>query len=805
LSDTYSDLTVTDDTDPTTLTAETVLRGGGGNSYLRKVGVTASEQNITSVDDGSKKVQILSLENGFYDSQNRWVGGSAIRLAGVSSGATFTDFSDPQRNFVQSESFGIDYRIFTHGHSTGYLPVTSERPADSTTGLSGGVNNAPLDWLGALQRLNYSPLAYSPSIDTDAFFLKQLSGELRFQQIAGDRYKYEDGNEFYFPGADRELWTFGNWDELNLTAYADNAERFLDSEQSKKGVIGITVHLGGLYQTAPTVQLLWVPARVPVGGVTATATAILSPEVAEIIETDAGAVAHYTIDHIRIDNPGSGYTSPPLVRLSGGSPKSLGHSLVLRSGKRYSKYVSGGGNATAEIGTSSGFDGGKWPAISDEWITATDLPSSGVVPGASELSTETKLAFKTAKTREAAATVVSGAKTTSLKGFLPRELWVDYHPNFMFSERNFGHSFMHAKGLNVNFKMQTRDYHFGPQFSVEYSTKEPEIAPAPDWTETKNWPIDIDSARAELYQGPSVREEREDRVGNATSYQFGDSYSYLWGYQRSVFVSGPDKYDGGNDDYAKDCGREELSASQTFPGGLKQAVTYKVKNEDYVTEGKTKNSDTNITYSLSSIVYQGAQFGATIFGTQTTTELAPVSNNTIGPPVGIPLAGNFNFYPTVNVDLRIGISKFDIKIRTAVVKVKIDPLSLFFGLIKGAFNAVVTRVGAPGWASEVNLNSGIDTTKMESYFNENKYQLATLSDSVKVLVVGNGTKAGVSEIENDVNTKLKAALTEIDNKIAELDTTISEMEAHTAAIDNAATHVNSSLTHISAHALAVST
>ena len=313
---------------------------------------------------------------------------------------------------------------------------------------------------------------------------------------------------------------------------------------------------------------------------------------------------------------------------------------------------------------------------------------------------------------------------------------------------------------------------------------------------------DRDSARAELYNGSSIREYREDLLGNRTSYQFGDTYSYQWGYQRSVWLAGPDLYDGGGDDFAEAVGREEMSTTQTFPGGLKQHVAYITKNEQVETVGGTKSSTTNIETSIDSVTYQGAEFGATTFGTLTSTNVAPITMIAKGPPVGKLMVTNL--YPTISVDLRLGISNFDIKLRPNVVKLTLKPIGLFLGLLKGAFNFVVTRVGAPGWALSNELKVGINSTKMEATFNEMKGSISVLEDELDTLVVGNGIKAGVSDINNDVNTKLKAELTKIENKIAELDTAISNAEANTACVESAATAINSSLTHISAHALAAS-
>ncbi|MBD84677.1 MAG: hypothetical protein CL400_05940 [Acidiferrobacteraceae bacterium] len=746
---------------------------------------------IANAANESKTVQILSLESGFYDQSQNWVGGSAFRLAARADGTTIADFADPHHNFILVESWGWDYRIFTHGHSTNFIPIGASVPAKGKNGISGEINNAPLDWLGALQTEYYS----EGGTNTDAFFQQQLGGEIRVTETAGNRYKFEDGNEFYFPQVGTELNTFGNWDELNLTPYADNPDKFLDSNVTSKGVVEITLLNEPFFSTSSYEHFgplkVWID---PPGGGGIQATATIEPK--DPTATWSG------VGPIKIDNPGSGYTSPPKVQISGSSGWRIPPGIPV---------------IESRIGTPGGFDGGKWPTIFDKHKTTKtgssfDTDTFTLMPPATDTSSELKLAFKYKDSRERPSTSweTMGSPEyrgdpTSLDGTLPPELWKDYHSSFMFSERNFGHAYTHAKGLNVNFNMRTRDYHFGPQFSVEYSMAEPKEEAAPKWTESPDpaWDIDLDSARAELYNGSSIREYREDLLGNRTSYQFGDTYSYQWGYQRSVWLAGPDLYDGGGDDFAEAVGREEMSTTQTFPGGLKQHVAYITKNEHVETVGGTKSSTTNIETSMDSVTYQGAEFGATTFGTLTSTNVAPITMITKGPPVGkLPMVTNL--YPTISVDLRLGISNFDIRLRPNVVKLIVKPIGLFLGLLKGAFNFVVTRVGAPGWALSNKLAVEVNSTKMEATFNEMKGSISVLEDDLDTLVVGNGIKAGVSDINNDVNTKLKAELTKIENKIAELDTAISNAEANTACVESAATAINSSLTHISAHALAAS-
>ena len=786
---------MSDSTESTTAARKSVTRPGVRSSVAkRQFGASVASVAIENAANESKTVQILSLESGFYDQSQNWVGGSAFRLAARADGTTIADFADPHHNFILVESWGWDYRIFTHGHSTNFIPIGASVPAKGQNGISGEINNAPLDWLGALQTEYYS----EGGTNTDAFFQRQLAGEIRVTETAGNRYKFEDGDEFYFPEVGTELHTFGNWDELNLTPYADNPDRFLDSDVTKKGVVEITLLNEPIFSTSSLEHFgplkVWID---PPGGGGIRATATIEPK--DPTATWSG------VGPIKIDNPGSGYTSPPRVHISGSNGWRLPPGFPV---------------IESRIGFLGGFDGGKWPTIFDK-SKVTSTPSSfdtatvTVTPPASDTSSELKLAFKFFHQRHRGrplfedvafyGTPLYRGEPTSLDGILPPELWMDYHPSFMFSERNFGHSYTHAKGLNVNFNMRTRDYHFGPQFSVEYSMKEPEEKAAPKWTKTPDpaWEIDLDSARAEIYNGSSIREYREDLLGNRTSYQFGDTYSYQWGYQRSVWLAGPDLYDGGGDDFSEAVGREEMSTTQTFPGGLKQHVAYITKNEAVETVGGTKSSTTNIETSIDSVTYQGAEFGATTFGTLTSTNVAPITMIAKGPPVG-KIPNVTNLYPTISVDLRLGVANFDIRLRPNVVKLKLQPLGLFFGALKGAFNFVVTRVGAPGWAVKNELACEIDSTKMIAHINETEGSISVLQDELDALVVGNGIKAGVTDIHNDVNSKLKAELTKIENKIAELDTAISNAEAHTACVDSAATAVNSSLTHISAHALAIS-
>ena len=780
---------MSDSNKPSTVAAKSIERLGVNSAVLkRQFGVSASEVEIANASEVAKTVQILSLESGFYDQSQKWVGGSAFRLASRADGTVLTDFADPQHNFIKAESWGLDYRIFTHGHSTNFIPIGVSVPAKDQNGASGEINNPPLDWLGALQAENYR----EGTTNTDAFFQKQLAGEIRVSEVAGDRYKAEDGDEYYFPEKGTEIFTFGNWDELNVSPYVDNPETFLDHHVGNRSVRSIEMTSDTQYMV--TTEESWFVRVVidPPGAGGTQATAKVSYK---------NPSARFSPILITIDDPGSGYKTPPRVKLLGGA-------YLANSGKP---------EARASLGD---FDGGKWPTIFDKHKNETSKTSTGGFnftkddQNSEAVDRELKLAFRNKKSREwpgrrwetyPGTDDAYRGDPTSLNGFLPDELARDYFTSMMFSERNFGHSYVHAKGLNVNFKMRERDYNFGPQFTVDYSFAEPKEVAAPKWTETPSpaWDIDLDAARAELFSAPCVRADREEQVGNHTSYQFGDTYSYHWGYERNVWVARPDRFDGGDDDYAEAVGREAMATTQTFPGGLKQSVAYLTKNEEIKTEGGARTSNTFVGNSLSSVTYQGAEFGATIFGTKTSTNVAPLTMITKGPPVG-KIPNVTNIYPTIKVDLRLGLSNFDIRLRTNVVKLKLQPLGLFFGFLKGCFNFVVTRVGAPGWATKNELKVEVDSTVMEARFNEMGGSISVLWDDLDAIVVGNGIKAGVSDINNDVNMKLKAELTKIENKIAEIDSALSNAEVHTAAIESAATHVNSSLTHISAHALAAS-